>query len=61
MCEITIPKNLIENIEELIKDDAIKKGFGYESVNDFIIQAIEDTIEANKDMARTPHLIEKYC
>jgi hypothetical protein len=54
MCEITISKKLITEIEELIKDDAIKRGYGYESVPDFIISAIENELEADKDAVGIP-------
>ena len=54
MTEINIPHMHINEIEKLIHDDAIKRAFGYESVDDFIIHNIELNINANKDAVGIP-------
>ena len=54
MTEITIPDMHIKEIEQHIKDDAIKRGYGYTSVTDFIIQNIEGCLEADKDSVGLP-------
>jgi len=54
MIEINIPEMHIQEIEKLIQDDWIKREMKYESVDDFIICAIESCIEADKDAACLP-------
>ena len=54
MTEITIPDMHIKEIEQLIQDDAIKREFGYGSVDDFILRAIKGGIEASKDEVGIP-------
>jgi len=38
---IEIPRTLNNEIESFIQDDAVKREFGYTSVMDFVIEAIE--------------------
>ena len=54
MSKVLIPDTIIKEIENLITDDAIKREFDYESVDDYIIQAIEDGIQADKDCVGIP-------
>lgn len=51
MIEIQIPRSMHRDIEEFIQDDFIKREFGYTSVQNFIIEAIEGSMEAEKDVA----------
>ena len=51
MTEITIPDLHYNEIEKLIQDDWIKRNMKYESIDDFIISAIEGCLEAEKDVA----------
>ena len=50
MIEIEIPRTLNEQIGVFIKDDAVKREFGYTSVQDFIIESIEGELAADKDI-----------
>ena len=50
MKQVEIPDILYNTIEEFIEDDAVKREYNYHSVEDFILQAVEDTIQANKDL-----------
>ena len=54
MAAISIPDMHVETIEQHIKDDAIKRGYGYESVTDFIITNIENCLEADRDSVGIP-------
>lgn len=48
---IDIPVSLNSRIERLIKDDWIKREMDYVSVQDFVITAIEQILEADKERA----------
>ncbi len=50
MIEIEIPRTLNEQIESFIKDDAVKREYGYTSIQDFVIEAIEGELSADKDI-----------
>ena len=54
MTEIILSKTLAEVIDKLINDDFVKREFGYRSVTDFVIQAVEGLIEADKDTVGIP-------
>jgi hypothetical protein len=47
--ELQIPRHLNNVIETFIQDDRVKKIFGYTSIQDFVIKAIEGVIKADKD------------
>ena len=47
--EIQIPRHLNNTIETFIQDDCIERVFGYTSIQDFVIKAIEGVIKADKD------------
>ncbi len=51
MIDIPIPRTLNEQIESFIKDDCVKREFGYTSVQDFVIESIEGAIEADREVA----------
>ena len=50
MIEIEIPRTLNEQVESFIKDDAVKREFGYTSIQDFVIEAIEGVLSADKEV-----------
>jgi len=50
MIEIQIPRTLYNNIDQFIQDDCVKRVFGYTSIEDFVIEAVEGQIEADKDI-----------
>jgi len=54
MTEINIPDIHIQEIKKMIQDDAVKREFGYGSVQDYIIDAIESDMEAVKDCVGIP-------
>jgi len=54
MVEITISDKHHKEIERFIQDGFVKRVFGYNSVTDFIVCAIEGQMEADKDIARIP-------
>lgn len=51
---IEISRTLNNEIEKLIQDDAVKQEFGYSSIQNFVVEAIEGAIEgaieADKDI-----------
>ena len=50
MIDIEIPRTLNEQIEEFIQDDAVQREFGYTSAHDFVIEAIEGVLSADKEV-----------
>jgi hypothetical protein len=50
MIEIEIPRSLNKQIEEFIEDDAVKREYGYTSIQNFVIEAIEGELSADKDI-----------
>ena len=50
MIDIPIPRTLNEQIEDFIKDDCVKREFGYTSVQDFVVRAVEGNIYADKQI-----------
>ena len=50
MIEIEIPRTLNEQVKAFIKDDAVKREFGYTSIQDFVVEAIEGELSADKDI-----------
>lgn len=50
MIDIPISETLNKEIEKFIKDDAVKREYGYTSVQDFVIRSIEGEISADKDI-----------
>lgn len=50
MIDIQISRTLNKEIEELIQDDCVKRELGYESVQDFVVEAIEGVLSADKEV-----------
>ena len=50
MIDIPIPRTLNEQIESFIQDDCVKREFGFSSVQDFVVEAIEGELYADKDI-----------
>lgn len=50
MIDIPIPRTLNEQVKAFIKDDCVKREFGYTSVQDFVVEAIEGELYADKDI-----------
>ena len=50
MIDIEIPRTLNKEIEEFIQDDAVKREFGYTSIQDFVIESIEGELSADKEV-----------
>lgn len=50
MIDIEIPKTLNEQVEVFIQDDAVKREFAYTSIQDFVVEVIEGTLSAEKEI-----------
>ena len=50
MIDIPIPRTLNEQIESFIQDDAVKREFGYTSIQDFVIESIEGVLSADREV-----------
>lgn len=52
--QIIIPDTINQEIRQLIQNNMIKKEFNYKSTDDFILQAIDDKIQADKETIGIP-------